>query len=117
MEHVPFRKGERPEQSSADALDAGPCSLPGETCNVQPIAGAPTMTAYDPNNVFAKILRGELPCEKVYEDEHTLALMDIMPRADGHVLVIPKAPSRNILDVQPEDLARLPISVQKSRRR
>ena len=71
------------------------------------------MTAYDPNNVFAKILRGELPCEKVYEDEHTLALMDIMPRADGHVLVIPKAPSRNILDVQPEDLARLAVSVQK----
>ncbi len=50
------------------------------------------MTAYDPTNVFARILRGELPCEKVYEDEHTLALMDIMPRADGHVLVIPKAP-------------------------
>jgi len=71
------------------------------------------MTAYDPNNVFAKILRGELPCEKVYEDEHTLALMDIMPRADGHVLVIPKAPSRNILDVQPDDLARLAVSVQK----
>ena len=71
------------------------------------------MTAYDTNNVFARILRGELPCEKVYEDEHTLALMDIMPRADGHVLVIPKAPSRNILDVQPEDLARLAVSVQK----
>ena len=52
------------------------------------------MAAYDPNNVFAKILRGELPCHKVYEDEHTLALMDIMPRAEGHVLVIPKAPAR-----------------------
>lgn len=68
--------------------------------------------AYDPSNVFAKILRGELPCEKVYEDEHTLALMDIMPRADGHVLVIPKAPARNILDIMPEDLARLAVSVQ-----
>ena len=69
--------------------------------------------AYDPSNVFAKILRGELPCEKVYEDEHTLALMDIMPRADGHVLVIPKAPARNILDIQPDDLSRLAVSVQK----
>jgi histidine triad (HIT) family protein len=54
---------------------------------------------YDPNNVFAKILRGELPCHKVHEDEHTLALMDIMPRGDGHTLVIPKNPARNLLDV------------------
>lgn len=69
--------------------------------------------AYDPTNVFAKILRGELPCEKVYEDEHTLALMDIMPRADGHVLVIPKAAARNILDITADDLARLAVSVQK----
>ncbi|MBN9063694.1 MAG: HIT family protein [Rhizobiales bacterium 65-9] len=65
------------------------------------------MTAYDPQNVFAKILRGELPCEKVYEDEHALAFMDIMPRADGHTLVIPKAPARNILDISPDDFARL----------
>ena len=49
------------------------------------------MTAYDPSNVFAKILRGELPSHTVYEDTDTLAIMDIMPRADGHVLVIPKA--------------------------
>jgi histidine triad (HIT) family protein len=69
--------------------------------------------AYDPTNVFAKILRGELPCEKIYEDEHTLALMDIMPRADGHVLVIPKAAARNILDITTEDLARLAVGVQK----
>ena len=55
--------------------------------------------AYDDTNVFAKILRGELPCQKVYEDEVVLAFMDIMPRADGHVLVIPKAAARNILDV------------------
>ncbi len=71
------------------------------------------MTTYDPSNVFAKILRGELPCVKVYEDEHTLAFMDIMPRADGHVLVIPKAPARNLLDVAEEDLARTMIVVQK----
>ncbi|HEX8663964.1 MAG TPA: HIT family protein [Beijerinckiaceae bacterium] len=74
-------------------------------------ANAPA--SYDSNNVFAKILRGELPSEKVYEDEHTLAFMDVMPRADGHVLVIPKNPARNILDVAPEDLARTVVTVQK----
>jgi histidine triad (HIT) family protein len=63
------------------------------------------MPAYDPNNPFAKILRGEFPCYKVYEDEHTLAFLDIMPRCPGHTLVIPKAPARNILDISPEDLA------------
>src|SRR3982751_5675215 len=61
------------------------------------------MPAYDPQNVFAKILRGELPCHKVYEDEKTFAFLDIMPRADGHVLVVPKNPSRNILDAAPAD--------------
>ena len=71
------------------------------------------MTAYDPTNVFAKILRGEMPCHKVYEDEHALAFMDIMPRADGHVLVIPKKPSRNLLDADPEDLGRTMAVVQK----
>ena len=69
--------------------------------------------AYDPSNVFARILRGELPCEKVYEDEHTLALMDIMPRGDGHVLVIPKVQARGLLDIAPEDLSRLMVGVQK----
>jgi histidine triad (HIT) family protein len=67
---------------------------------------------YDPSNVFAKILRGELPCEKIFEDDATLAFMDIMPRADGHALVIPKAPARTILDIAPGDLARLAQSVQ-----
>ena len=61
------------------------------------------MTAYDNNNVFAKILRGEFPCYKVYDDEHVLAFLDIMPRAPGHTLVIPKAPARNILDIKIED--------------
>jgi histidine triad (HIT) family protein len=69
--------------------------------------------AYDPNNVFARILRGELPCHKVYEDAKCLVFMDIMPRADGHALVIPKAPSRNILDAAPEDLQHLILMVQK----
>jgi histidine triad (HIT) family protein len=63
------------------------------------------MPAYDPNNVFAKILRGELPSYKVYEDDKALAFLDIMPRAPGPVLVLPKAPARNILDVAPDDLA------------
>lgn len=63
------------------------------------------MTAYDPNNIFAKILRGEFPCHKVYEDEHVFAFLDIMPRVSGHTLVIPKAPARNILDVNPDDYA------------
>jgi histidine triad (HIT) family protein len=61
--------------------------------------------AYDTNNIFAKILRGELPAYKVYEDDKAFAFLDIMPRAPGHTLVLPKAPARNILDVQPDDLA------------
>ena len=61
------------------------------------------MTAYDNNNVFAKILRGEFPCHKVYEDDHVMAFLDIMPRTPGHTLVIPKAPARNILDIEVED--------------
>ena len=63
------------------------------------------MESYDPNNLFAKILRGELPAHKVYEDAKAFAFLDIMPRAPGHTLVIPKAPARNILDVEPDDLA------------
>jgi len=67
---------------------------------------------YDDNNVFAKILRGELPCHKVYETEHVLAFMDIMPRGAGHVLVVPKAKARNIFDAKPDDLAELAKAVQ-----
>jgi histidine triad (HIT) family protein len=67
---------------------------------------------YDDNNVFAKILRGELPCHKVYETERVLAFMDVMPRGDGHVLVIPKAKARNLLDIAPDDLAELAKAVQ-----
>ena len=71
------------------------------------------MPAYDPNNPFAKILRGEFPCYKVYEDEHTLAFLDIMPRCPGHTLVIPKAPARNILDITPDDFAHVARVGQK----
>ena len=63
------------------------------------------MTSYDPNNLFAKILRGELPAHKVFEDDKTFAFLDIMPRATGHTLVIPKSPARTLLDIVPEDLA------------
>ena len=69
--------------------------------------------AYDDTNVFAKILRGELPSHKIYEDAETFAFMDIMPRGDGHCLVIPKQPSRNILDADAASLATLIASVQK----
>jgi histidine triad (HIT) family protein len=69
--------------------------------------------SYDINNVFAKILRGEIPCHKVYEDAHTLAFMDVMPQADGHTLVIPKQPSRNLLDADSAALGPLMASVQK----
>ena len=71
------------------------------------------MPDYDPQNPFAKILRGEFPCYKVYEDEHVLAFLDIMPRAPGHTLVIPKAPARNILDIKPDDYAHVARGAQK----
>jgi histidine triad (HIT) family protein len=71
------------------------------------------MTAYDPSNIFAKILRGEIPCHKVYEDDRALAFLDIMPRATGHTLVIPKNPARNLLDVAPDDLAHVMIVAQR----
>ncbi len=71
------------------------------------------MTAYDDQNVFAKILRGEIPSHRLYEDSDTFAFMDIMPRGDGHCLVIPKAPARNILDVEPASLAAVAATVQK----
>lgn len=71
------------------------------------------MPAYDNNNIFAKILRGEMPCHKVYETDKVLAFLDIMPRAPGHTLVLPKAPARNLLDVSPDDLAAVAIAAQK----
>lgn len=71
------------------------------------------MTAYDNDNIFAKILRGEIPSMRVYEDDDTLAFMDIMPRADGHLLVIPKTPCRNVLDASAAQLEAVIRSVQK----
>jgi histidine triad (HIT) family protein len=71
------------------------------------------MASYDPDNVFAKILRDEIPSERVYEDAKTIAIMDIMPRTDGHVLVLPKRPSRNILDIADDDLIATVLAVRK----
>ena len=71
------------------------------------------MTAYDPQNPFAKILRGEFPSYKVYENDHVLAFLDIMPRCPGHTLVIPKAPARNILDISPDDYAHVARGAHK----
>jgi histidine triad (HIT) family protein len=71
------------------------------------------MPSYDPNNIFAKILRGELPSYKVYEDDKAFAFLDIMPRAPGHALVLPKAPARNVLDVSPGDFAHVMGVAQK----
>jgi len=68
---------------------------------------------YDPNNVFAKIIRGEIPSVKVYEDEHTLALMDVMPQAEGHTLVLPKETAEYIYDLSPESAAALIRTTQK----
>jgi histidine triad (HIT) family protein len=69
--------------------------------------------AYDGSNIFAKILKGEIPSYKVYEDEHVVAFMDVMPQAPGHILVLPKKPSRNLLDADPETLPHLIRVVQK----
>jgi len=68
---------------------------------------------YDNQNIFAKILRGEIPCTKVYEDQHTIAFMDIMPQADGHTLVVPKNPSVNLLDADAATFGPLFATVQK----
>lgn len=68
--------------------------------------------AYDSSNIFARILRGELPAHKVFEDADTLAFLDIMPRCQGHTLVIPKSPSRNIIDASPEQMAACMRTVQ-----
>ncbi len=76
-----------------------------------------TTPTYDADNIFAKILRGEAPCTKIYEDDVSLAFLDVMPRADGHTLVIPRVAARNLLDIAPADLARLTPSVQTWRMR
>ncbi|ESY83276.1 MULTISPECIES: HIT family protein [unclassified Mesorhizobium] len=72
-----------------------------------------TEAAYDTGNIFAKILRGEIPSHRVYEDEAVVAFMDVMPQGPGHTLVVPKAPSRNLLDAAPSTFGPLFSTVQK----
>jgi len=71
------------------------------------------MMAYDPDNIFAKIVRGEAPCFKVYEDAYTIAFMDIMPQAEGHVLVIPKEGGESIFELSDEAVAALIKTTKK----
>jgi histidine triad (HIT) family protein len=71
------------------------------------------VSKYDPDNIFAKVLRGEIPCHKLYEDEDALAFMDVMPQADGHLLVVPKKASRNLLDADPSVLGPLMAVTRK----
>jgi len=71
------------------------------------------VTAYDPSNIFSKIIKGEIPSHKVYEDADVLVMMDIFPQSKGHVLIIPKAASRNLLDADPAVLARAIPQVQR----
>lgn len=71
------------------------------------------MTAYDPSNIFARIINGEIPAHRVYEDADVLAMMDIFPQSRGHLLVIPKAHSRNLLDADPAVLAKTLPQVQR----
>jgi len=69
--------------------------------------------AYDTSNIFARIVRGEIPAHKVFEDEHTLAFMDVMPQSDGHALVIPKAEAENLFDLAPAALSATILTTQR----
>jgi len=69
--------------------------------------------SYDRNNIFARILRGEIPAARVYEDEHTLAFMDVMPQSEGHALVIPKVEAENLFDLTPDALTHLVHTTQR----
>ncbi|NMA98090.1 MAG: HIT family protein [Phyllobacteriaceae bacterium] len=69
--------------------------------------------SYDPSNIFGKILRGELPCHKVYEDDTALVMMDLFPQSKGHTLIVPKAGSRNLLDADPAVLSAVIPLIQR----
>ena len=90
--------------AAGDAGGLGILGFPGH---------ALTPMAYDSNNVFARILRGEIPAHTVYEDEHTLAFMDVMPQADGHALVIPKVAAENLFDLPPAALGATILTTQR----
>jgi histidine triad (HIT) family protein len=71
------------------------------------------MATYDDNNIFARILRGEIPCHKVHEDDDLIAFMDVMPQAEGHTLIVPKKPSRNLRDAEPQVFGPAIAMIQK----
>ncbi len=71
------------------------------------------MMAYDDTNIFAKILRGEIPAYRVYEDDRTFAMLDIMPQSDGHTLVLPKSPAENLFDLDPDSATAVILSTQR----
>jgi histidine triad (HIT) family protein len=96
-----------PDDRRLDAVSGAAFNSPEQCVN-----GAAAM-GYDETNIFARILRGELPAHKIYEDTETLAFMDIMPRCEGHALVIPKTPARNLLDANPDQLSACLSTVQK----
>ena len=106
----PYRKGTLRTRPCLTANEGD--RLTGRSASVMIEASMP----YDDNNVFAKILRGDIPSSKVYEDDDTLVFMDVMPQAPGHTLVVPKAPSRNVLDADAAVLAKLAPVVQKTAR-
>jgi histidine triad (HIT) family protein len=83
----------------------------GRTCEKP--AQASLIMSYDTNNIFAKILRGEIPCHKVYENADAIVFMDVMPQSPGHALILPKSASRNLLDADPAVLAKIIPLVQK----
>src|SRR5215467_2356574 len=95
------------------ARDGSGLDRTSSACNRGLPKGEDKKPNYDQSNIFAKILRGEIPCHKVYEDAKALAFLDIMPRAPGHTLVIPKAAARNILDVAPDDFAHVMTVAQR----
>lgn len=82
--------------------------MPKKKCEIMTLA-AP----YDPKNIFAKILSGEIPCAKVYEDARILSFMDAFPQSKGHTLVIPKVKARNLFDIPSEHLQNLIAHTQK----
>src|SRR5690606_11304621 len=91
----------------------GRLTAPAPPAKTAPTTAGAIMTSYDTDNIFAKILRGELPSYKIYEDEHTFVFLDIMPRCPGHALVIPKAAARNIFDISADDFAHVARTTHK----
>jgi histidine triad (HIT) family protein len=109
---MPAKAGIQWPQELANETRSGDYWIAGSSPAMTTGTGQAAM-AYDPSNIFAKILKGEIPCHRIYEDEDTLAFLDIMPRSEGHALVVTKSPARDLFDVSPDALAKLMGVVQK----